>query len=88
MELRLFLPTKWVLCVMVLTCPLDILALLAQTQMDSAPQKDGISNSMKERLMREASTGLDSDQKQPNVILYISLAIALLAVLGGAGIFY
>jgi preprotein translocase subunit Sec61beta len=68
--------------------PLGHLPLFAQTQMDSAPQKDGISNSMKERLMREASTGLDSDQKQPNVILYISLAIALLVVLGGAGIFY
>jgi len=58
------------------------------TQVDSAPKKDGISDSMKARLMAEASTGLDSNQKQPNVILYIGLGIAVLVVLGGAGIFY
>lgn len=43
---------------------------------------------MRQRLMAEASTGLNSEQKQTNVILYISLGVAVLAVLGGAGIFY
>ena len=43
---------------------------------------------MKARLLREASTGLDSDQKQTNVILYIVAAVALLVILGGQGIFY
>jgi hypothetical protein len=43
---------------------------------------------MKQRLMREASTGLDSDQKQSNVILYIMGGVALLVILGGAGILY
>ena len=57
-------------------------------QLDSAPQKAGISDSMKARLMAEASTGLDSNQKQTNVILYIILGVAVLVVLGGAGIFY
>jgi preprotein translocase subunit Sec61beta len=38
--------------------------------------------------MREASTGLDENTAQPNVILYIILAVAILVVLGGAGIFY
>ena len=52
------------------------------------PQKEGISDSMKARLLREASTGLDSDQKQTNVILYIVAAVALLVILGGQGIFY
>ena len=51
-------------------------------------QKEGISESMKQRLLREATTGLDSDQKQTNVILYIIAAIALLVILGGQGIFY
>jgi hypothetical protein len=43
---------------------------------------------MRDRLMREASTGLDSDKKQTNVILYIILGVAVLVILGGAGIFY
>ena len=43
---------------------------------------------MRERLMREASTGLDSEQKQTNVILYICIGVAVLVVLGGQGIFY
>ena len=51
-------------------------------------QKEGISDSMKQRLLREASTGLDSDQKQTNVILYIVAAVALLVIIGGQGIFY
>jgi hypothetical protein len=43
---------------------------------------------MKERLRREASTGLDSNQSQTNVILYISAAVAVLVLLGGQGILY
>jgi len=43
---------------------------------------------MRERLMAEASTGLDPDAKQNNVILYISIAVAILAIAGGNGIFY
>jgi hypothetical protein len=50
--------------------------------------KQGISETMKERLMREAATGLDSDQKQSNVILYIMAAMAVLVVLGGKDILY
>jgi len=57
-------------------------------EIDSAPVKDGISDSMKARLMREASTGLDSDKAQTNVILYIILGVSVLVLLGGAGIFY
>lgn len=51
-------------------------------------KKEGISETMKERLIREASTGLDSEKKQTNVLLYIMLVVAVLAVLGGQGIFY
>jgi hypothetical protein len=43
---------------------------------------------MKARLLAEASTGLDENRAQPNVILYIILTVAVLVVLGGAGIFY
>lgn len=43
---------------------------------------------MRARLMAEASTGLDSDSKQANVLLYIMGAIGVLVILGGAGIFY
>jgi hypothetical protein len=43
---------------------------------------------MKERLMREASTGLDADQKQTNVLLYIILGVAVLVIAGGQGILY
>lgn len=53
-----------------------------------APYKSPISESMKERLLREASTGLDSEKPQTNVILYVSIAVAILALLGGQGIFY
>jgi hypothetical protein len=56
--------------------------------MDSAPKKEGLSDSMRARLMKEASTGLDSDQKQANVLLYIILGVAVLVIAGGAGIFY
>jgi hypothetical protein len=50
--------------------------------------KQGISETMKERLIREAATGLDADQKQSNVILYIMAAVAVLVVLGGKDILY
>jgi hypothetical protein len=58
------------------------------TKMDTEPVKDGISDSMKARLMKEAGTGLDSETKQDNVILYIILGVAVLAVIGGAGTLY
>jgi hypothetical protein len=51
-------------------------------------QKIGISDSMRDRLKREASTGMDSEVKQSNVILYIGAAIAVLVILGGQGILY
>jgi hypothetical protein len=57
-------------------------------QVDTAPVKDGISDSMKAKLMAEASTGLDSNAKQNNVILYVILGVSVLVVAGGAGIFY
>ena len=59
------------------------------SQVDPIPSsKQGISDSMRERLIREASQGLDSDRKQTNVLLYIIAGVALLVILGGAGIFY
>ena len=57
-------------------------------QVDSAPMKTGISDSMRERLMAEASTGLDSNKSQTNVILYISVFVAFLVAVGGSGILY
>ena len=51
-------------------------------------RKDPLSDSMRQRLMNEASTGLDSESKQTNVILYISVAVFALVVLGGQGILY
>mmetsp|Transcript_10445 Transcript_10445/g.12559 ORF Transcript_10445/g.12559 Transcript_10445/m.12559 type:complete len:120 (-) Transcript_10445:780-1139(-) len=50
--------------------------------------KAGISDSMRERLRREASTGLDSEAKQTNVLLYIMGAVGVLVILGGQGILY
>ncbi|KAL7470611.1 hypothetical protein ACHAXS_010860 [Conticribra weissflogii] len=50
--------------------------------------RDNVSNAMKERLMREASTGLDSNQSQTNVLLYISVGVALLVLIGGQGILF
>ena len=52
------------------------------------PIRDPLSDSMRERLRREASTGLDSNKSQTNVILYISAAIVLLVLAGGQGILY
>jgi hypothetical protein len=43
---------------------------------------------MKDRLTREASTGMDSEKKQTNVILYIIAVIGVLVALGGSGILY
>jgi hypothetical protein len=43
---------------------------------------------MRDRLIREASTGLDSEKKQTNVILYICVGVAVLVALGGSGILY
>lgn len=43
---------------------------------------------MRARLMAEASTGLDSNSRQTNVLLYIIAGVAVLVVLGGKGIFY
>jgi hypothetical protein len=53
--------------------------------MDSAPVKVGISNTMRDRLIAEASTGLDSESKQDNVLLYIIAGVAILVAIGGAG---
>jgi len=50
--------------------------------------RENVSNAMKERLRREASAGLDSNQSQTNVILYISIAVVALVALGGQGILY
>ena len=56
---------------------------------DETPEyRDPLSDNMRQRLMKEASTGLDSNQKQTNVILYISIAVAVLVLLGGQGILY
>ena len=56
---------------------------------DEMPEyRDPLSDSMRTRLMREASSGLDSEKKQSNVILYISVAVAVLVLLGGQGILY
>lgn len=57
-------------------------------KLDSAPVKQGISDSMKARLMAEANTGLDSNSKQTNVLLYICVGVAVLVALGGSGILY
>jgi hypothetical protein len=61
----------------------------AQTkQVEPTKVTTGISQSMKERLAREASTGLDPNAKQTNVILYIIAAVVVLVLLGGQGILY
>jgi hypothetical protein len=52
------------------------------------PIRDTMSDSMKERLRREASAGLDSNSSQTNVILYISAAVVLLVLAGGQGILF
>ena len=57
-------------------------------QYNSEPVKAGISDSMRQKLMAEAATGLDSEKKQTNVLLYIMGAVGLLVILGGQGIFF
>jgi len=57
-------------------------------ELDSAPIKSGISDSMKARLMKEAATGLDSEKPQTNVILYISVIVIVLVGLAGSGILF
>tara|TARA_B110001450_G_C17409650_1_gene395220 strand:+ start:134 stop:466 length:333 start_codon:yes stop_codon:yes gene_type:complete len=57
-------------------------------KVDTAPIKQGISDSMKAKLMAEASTGLDSEKPQTNVILYISVVVVILVALAGGGILY
>jgi hypothetical protein len=51
-------------------------------------QKESLSDSMRARLLAEASTGLDADQKQTNVLLYVMVGVAVLVLLGGQGILY
>lgn len=51
-------------------------------------QKESLSDSMRARLLAEASTGLDADQKQTNVLLYVMIGVAVLVLLGGQGILY
>jgi len=53
-----------------------------------APRKEPISDQMRARLAREASSGLDPDSKQTNVLLYIMLAITALVILGGKDILF
>lgn len=56
---------------------------------DEAPAyRDPLSDNMRAKLMKEASTGLDSDKPQTNVILYISIVVAILVALAGGGILY
>jgi hypothetical protein len=43
---------------------------------------------MKERLIREASTGLDSDKPQTNVIAIIGVVVAILVAVGGKDILF
>lgn len=57
-------------------------------EIDTAPIKTGISDSMKAKLMAEASTGLDSEKPQTNTILYISVVVVILVALAGGGILY
>jgi hypothetical protein len=57
-------------------------------EVDLTPVKPALSETMKERLIREASSGMDADKKQTNVILYISIIVALLVAAGGSGILY
>jgi hypothetical protein len=51
-------------------------------------KKETLSDSMRARLLAEASTGLDSDSKQTNVLLYVMAAVAVLVLLGGKDILF
>ena len=57
-------------------------------ELESFTVKPAISNSMRDRLIAEASSGLDSESKQSNVLLYIIGAVAILVALAGQGIFF
>jgi len=57
-------------------------------EIDTEPVKEGISDSMKARLTAEASSGLDSEKSQTNVILYISVIVVGLIALAGGGILF
>jgi len=57
-------------------------------EIDTEPIKAGISDSMKARLTREASSGLDSEKAQTNTILYISVIVVALVALAGGGILF
>jgi len=52
------------------------------------PYVNPLSDSMRAKLMKEASSGLDSEVKSTNTIFYIGAAIAVLVILGGKGILY
>jgi hypothetical protein len=43
---------------------------------------------MRARLTAEASTGLDSEKPQTNVILYIGIVVVILVALAGGGILF
>jgi len=51
-------------------------------------KKPALSNSMRDRLLQEASSGLDSEKPQTNVILYISVIVAVLVGVAGQGILF
>ena len=52
------------------------------------PPRENVSNAMKERLTREASSGLDSSTGNTNVIVYISAVVVVLVALAGGGILF
>ena len=52
------------------------------------PERDPLSNTMKERLIREAATGLDSKKPQTNVIAIIGVVVAILVAVGGKDILF
>mmetsp|Transcript_32756 Transcript_32756/g.54111 ORF Transcript_32756/g.54111 Transcript_32756/m.54111 type:complete len:114 (-) Transcript_32756:207-548(-) len=57
-------------------------------EMDLTPKKPDLSDTMRARLIAEASSGMDSESKQTNVILYIAIAVVALVALGGQGILF
>ena len=64
-------------------------SLLFYGRFSKVPEyKPAISDNMRARLLKEASTGLDADKPQTNVILYISIVVAILVALGGQGILF
>jgi len=47
-----------------------------------------LSNTMRDRLLAEASSGLDSNKSNTNVILYICVGVAILVAVGAQGILF